>query len=118
MGYFSRDAFGSVGKAAFQRKVGELSPPVPVKIDTFTVGYSVFRVIDRKPAITQPLEKIYNQVAADALKEKQTLTEKRFLAALRNKYPVWLNEDALTSIQTTDELGTGRAMDFVVMRKD
>ncbi len=118
LGYFSRDAFGSVGKAAFQRNVGELSPPVPVKIDTFTVGYSVFRVIDRKPAITQPFEKIYNKVAADALKGKKQLTEERFLTALRKKYPVWLNEDALTSIQTTDELGTGRAMDFVVMRKD
>jgi parvulin-like peptidyl-prolyl isomerase len=113
LGYFSKEAFGTVGKRAFEMKVGELTEPVPVKIDTFIVGYSIFRVIGRKPLVTPKLQDEYNKVAQDALTSKKQLVLERFLDGIKKHHPVKLNEGILAEIKTSDELGTGRPMDLI-----
>ena len=116
LGYFAPGAFGSVGRAAFRLKAGELSPPVPVKIDTFTVGYSVFRVIGRKPAVTPKLEAVRDRVKHDALEAKKRAVLNRFLAGVEAKNPVWERAELLAKIKTSDELGKGRPIDMIQVR--
>lgn len=113
LGFFSRDAFGNLGKKAFELQVGQLSRPLPVKIDTFTVGYSIFRVIARKPLVTPALGDVYDRVSREALSQKKVRVLTHFLDQVKEKHPVTLNEKALAETQTTDELGNGRAIDLV-----
>ncbi|RMH86223.1 MAG: hypothetical protein D6681_15900 [Calditrichaeota bacterium] len=117
LGYFPRDAFGTVGEAAFAASAGELVGPVPVKIDTFTVGYSVFRVLDRQPAVIPPLSEVYDRVSKDALEAKKRQTLSRFLEAIKQRYPVTAHPELLARVKTTEETGTGRPMDFVAFRR-
>lgn len=113
LGYFAPGAFGNLGKKAFTMSVGEISRPVPIKIDTFTVGYSVFKVIGRKPQKIFPLEEIYKKVEKDALEAKKKTILQNFLANVQKKYQVSFKESILAKIRTTDELGTGRPIDLV-----
>ena len=113
LGYFARGAFGEVGKTAFDMQVGELTGPVPVKMDSFIVGYSVFKVIGRRPHETPMLQNIYESVAKDALEQKKQKVLKSFLDGVKEKHPVSLDESVLSSIRTSDELGTGRPMDII-----
>ena len=117
LGYFAGNAFGTVGRAAFRLAVGQLSEPVPVKLDTVTVGYSVFRVIDRKPLVTPSLQDVYDRVAQNALKEKKQQVLSAFLETVKTDHPVSLNESALAHIKTSDELGTGRPMDLIKLTR-
>jgi len=40
LGPITKEAFGSVGRAAFEAADGELVGPVPVLVDSIAVGYS------------------------------------------------------------------------------
>ncbi len=116
LGYFAPGAFGTVGEAAFKLKTGELSPPVPVKIDTFTVGYSVFRVVGRRAAVVPKLEAVHDRVQHDALAAKKKAVLERFLAGVKAKNPVRERTELLAKIKTSDELGKGRPMDMITVR--
>ncbi|MFQ5708092.1 MAG: peptidylprolyl isomerase [bacterium] len=113
MRYFASGAFGNVGKKAFTLRIGELSKPVAVKLDTFTVGYSVFKLIARKPQQTPDLQRIYDKVSKDALQTKRRLVLNGFLANVKKRNPVTVDESVLSSIKTSDELGLGRPMDLL-----
>jgi len=113
LGYFPREAFGDLGKAAFQLPVGALSEPVPIKVSGIVVGYSVFRVLDRQPVQTPDLASIYERVSADALAQKKQQHLQAFLDSVKQRHRVAMNVALLDKIQTTDATAKGRAMQFM-----
>jgi peptidyl-prolyl cis-trans isomerase C len=113
LGFISENSFGNIGKEAIRYKVGRIVGPVHIKIDTFTVGYSIFKVIDRKPSNVQSLSEVYNRVSDELLNSKQSEAMERFYSKAEKKYPIALNKDALESIKTSEELGTGRPIDIL-----
>jgi hypothetical protein len=115
LGYFTMDAFGDLGKKAFESEVNQLVGPVEITIDNHVVGYSIFTVLDRKPMITPTLQQIYNKVADDALRQKKERIRANFLAKMRQHHPVYIDGDVLSLIKTTEESGSGRPMDLIVV---
>ena len=118
LGYFTGDAFGEIGKQAIQMEVGGLSPPVPVKVDGYTVGYSVFSVTDRKSEFTPALSSLHEKVAANALAEKKNRVMQSFLSGVRTRYPVSVDESVLAAIKTLDAaVGPGKSMDILKLTR-
>ncbi len=117
LGYFAAGAFGTIGEQAFTMAVGELAGPVPVKLDTVTVGYSVFRLRDRQPATVPALEEIHDTVLADAQKARQREVLKGFLEEVKTRHPVSINEELLAAIETLDATARGRPMDVIMTRR-
>ena len=118
LGYFTRDAFGEIGKQAIQMEVGGLSPPVPVKVDGYTVGYSVFSVTARKSEFTPALSSLHEKVARSALAEKKNRVLQSFLSGVRTNYPVSVDESVLAAIKTLDAaVGTGKSIDILKLTR-
>ena len=114
LGYISEDTFGEIGRRAVKMSIGELSGSVPVKVSGVTVGYSVFRVIGRKPVQSPQLSEISSKVSRDALRSKRLAVLDRFLAGVKQQYPVQIDESVLQSIKTIAELtGQGRPIDIL-----
>ncbi len=117
LGYFQAGAFGAVGERAFASEVGALVGPVPVTLGGTTVSYSIFRVLGREDQIDPPLREVYEKVRADALAARRRNALGRFLDRFRLAYPVSINQILLDGIPTTDELGSGRPMDMILVRR-
>ena len=114
LGYISEDSFGEIGKKSVQMAVGELSSPVPVKVEGITVGYSIFKVIGRKAGRKPPLSEISSRVSTDALYSKRVAVLDKFLAGVKEHYPVRIDESVLQSIKTIADLtGPGRPIDIL-----
>ncbi|MCK4894134.1 MAG: peptidyl-prolyl cis-trans isomerase, partial [Calditrichia bacterium] len=115
LGYFTIEAYGDLGKKAFEAEVDQLAGPVEVKIDDHVVGYSIFKVLDRKPLITPSLQQVYNKVADDALQQKRQQVLASFFEEMKTYHPVYIDEEALSLVKTSEELGSGRPMDLIVV---
>lgn len=113
LGFMTQKAFGEIGKKAIDMKLGELSPPLPVRVEGITVGYSVFKVLARKPGRTMPLTEVNDRVATATLATKKSAALERFLANVKEVYPVRIDHSILSSVQTLDEIGSGRPIDIM-----
>ena len=113
LGFITKDAFGKIGQLAFTMKKGVLGKPVSITVDNVPVGYSIFKVIGKKPAVTPSLKTIYKKVSEDALKNKQQFVLNQFWNSMQKVYPVSINETVLDSIKTTDQIGKGRPIDLL-----
>ena len=94
-------------------KIEQLSKPVPIRVNDYVVGYSIFKVVDRRPGSTPKLQEIYATVSKDALRTKRELVLSRFRDDMARQYPIHIHESVLASIQTLDEVGTGRPIDIL-----
>lgn len=99
-GFFPVTMHGEIGKIASGMNIGEVYGPLKV-----SDGYSIFKLIDRKEqGVEQP------QSLDDVKQElKMTLTYKKmsdklieFTTRLANEYGVTIDEQALSSIKTTN----------------
>jgi parvulin-like peptidyl-prolyl isomerase len=97
LGFFPVSEYGEIGRKAALMKIGDFYGPIKV-----TEGYSLFELIDRREADDLP--------SADFNTEKENikidLRHKKYSDALvnktvelANKYNVYLNDEALSSIE-------------------
>lgn len=112
MGYFAQGAFGSVGDAAFNTKLNVLSAVIPILLNEITVGYSFFRVLDKKESIDPEYSMILDQVSKDALKAKREKIISNFYEKNRARFAVTANYDLLEKVKTIDALNPSKAMEF------
>jgi peptidyl-prolyl cis-trans isomerase C len=98
MGYFNASALGKIGEVARNLNIGEIGGPVKTEKNQ----YSVFKILDKKDAGPQPLEKIWDSVKRDATTAKRSHAIDQFLIQLAKKYDVKINHAVLDTIKTVD----------------
>ncbi|HEX9970559.1 MAG TPA: peptidyl-prolyl cis-trans isomerase [bacterium] len=98
LGYFTVSSLGNIGEVAQTLKIGEIGGPVK----TETKQFSIFKLLDKKEAGPQPLEKILSTVTQDALSDKRTRSVDNFLVHLMDEYPIKVNQEILDTLRTTD----------------
>lgn len=113
LGYITKSAFGDIGVRALRMEIGALSEPVPLRLSGQVIGYSVFRVLDKKPTQTPDLASIRDRVSKDALRFKRQSVLAAFLAKTEQRYPVHIEEGILREIKTTDDIAPGRPIDIL-----
>jgi len=104
-GYFPPGSHGEIGKVAFTLKVGELYGPLEVAGGPPHGGYSIFRVIGRKPAGRKPFEEVKDYIYQKILTARREKVLQRLESELRQKYFVQVNTDVLESIPVLDSFG-------------
>ena len=98
MGYFNTSALGKIGEVARNLDIGEIGGPVKTEKNQ----YSVFKILDKKDAGPQPLEKVWNSVKRDATTAKHSQAIDQFLIQLAQKYDLKINHTVLDTIKTVD----------------
>ena len=114
LGYIQKGAFGEIGDKAFKMSVGELSPVFPLKEDSAVTGFSFFRVLDRKKEENPEFQEIKEKVKQDVLAVKKEKVLSDFIRVLREKTDIYIDNDILDKISTTDRLHPENAMRFVL----
>lgn len=101
-GFFREGSWGAVGRHALQNETGALVGP----IKTDKQQYSLFRVLEKKPAQIRPFEEVRTEVARDFYQETLNETIQAQALELLEKHPLKINSALLDSLQLTD-LGSG-----------
>ena len=81
---------GPVGDIAFGMEIGEMEGPIQ-----FGKSYVIFQLLEKKPPIQPTLIGATNVIIKKLKEEKAKPATKKWLTALRQQYPVKINEDAL-----------------------
>jgi len=105
-GYFATHALGIIGETAGKMEIGQLSRPVK----TNKGQYSVFKVLDKKPAGPAPIQEVWEKVRSEALAEKKLHALDNYLANLTQKYKVEINKAVFDTLTTYD-------LNMLVMKK-
>ncbi|MBL7075274.1 peptidylprolyl isomerase [candidate division KSB1 bacterium] len=114
-GYFPRGRHGEIGRLAFSHQAGDLVGPIEIAGGPPHGGYSIFKVIGRKDSQEKSFEEVRDEVQKDKFKKKKKAVWADFVASLRDRYPVEVDEDLLTSVPVTDT--QGRPSPMVVIRR-
>ena len=93
--YFSKGKWGKLGDAAFKLKVGQIGGPIQLEKN---LGYSVFKVIGKKPDKPKSFEQVRRRVNLDLITETRKDKEKAWLDEQYEKYQVKIYDEALESI--------------------
>ncbi len=99
-GYFPVTAFGKLGEAAKNMKIGEVKGPIKLKD-----GYSIFKLIGkRKPRkkLPQPFAKVKNSIKRQLELKKTKLKITNYTFELAKKYGISIDPDVFKSIKVTD----------------
>ena len=94
--------------------VGELSPVFSLNENSDVTGFSFFRVLDKKEAENPEFQAIIENVKSDALTEKKDQVLNQFLSGQRENTEIYINNELLSKIPTTDRLHPENAMRFVL----
>ena len=94
LGYFGRDAgMPEVFDACFRLPLNTLSEVVPSPY-----GFHVFKVVDRKPASRRTLAEARPEIAQKLLRERQARAQEEYLAGLRAKAQIQVDDKALAAV--------------------
>lgn len=93
--YFFKGKWGKLGDAAFKLKVGQIGGPIQLEKN---LGYSVFKVIGKKPDKPKSFERVRSRVNLDLINEIRKEKEKAWLNEQYEKYQVKIYDEALESI--------------------
>jgi peptidyl-prolyl cis-trans isomerase C len=86
--------------AAFELKeLGDISPPVKTE-----QGYHILRLTQKRPGFSRPLPEVKRQIQQRLFRDLRTKALDTFVADLRKKYQVTIDEDNLAKI-TVDTSG-------------
>ena len=92
MDYFPRGRWGAVGEKAFTLKKGEIAGPIPLVRQR---GYSVIKLLDRKPPRVKPFEDVKEKVVRDLRTELKKERDAAWLAERRGEVPVQVYDHVL-----------------------
>ncbi len=90
LGFIGADSYGAVGRMAVRMKVGEISAPI-----NSPNGYSVIKVLDKKPGVPSPFEKVQHRIRRKVRKAQQEALYEEWMQDLRNSVPVYVYNDVL-----------------------
>ncbi len=97
--YFSKGKWGKLGDAAFKLKVGQIGGPIQLERN---LGYSVFKVLDKKPDKAKSFEQVKGRVNRDLIMEMEREKEKAWQNDQRELYQVKIYDEVLESIVKND----------------
>jgi parvulin-like peptidyl-prolyl isomerase len=101
-GFFREGSWGVVGRQAFESEMGTWVGP----LETDKKQYSLFRVIEKKPAETKIFEAVPSEVARDFYQESLNHWVQEQALAVLKKHPIEINSVLLDSLKLID-LGSG-----------
>jgi parvulin-like peptidyl-prolyl isomerase len=90
--YFTKGRWGNLGEKAFELRVGQIAGPVPLANNQ---GYSVIKMLDRKPMKLKPFDEIKERVKRDLTIELRRNKEAEWVAAKRSEIGVVIDEKVL-----------------------
>ena len=102
-GYFTREAHGEISRLAFQGKVGELIGPVEIAGGPPKGGYSLFRILGKRPASMVPLATVKANLEQQLLLMKREACLNHTTEQLKKVYPVELFLTKITQLKTIDD---------------
>jgi len=114
LGYIKKGTFGEISERAFSMNIGELSPVIPIKEKSIITGFTFFRVLEKKEAENPEYKSVLERVKQDALSHKKDKLLNQFINMQREKTEIYLNDELLSKISTTDRMHPENAMRFVL----
>ncbi|HET7754366.1 MAG TPA: peptidyl-prolyl cis-trans isomerase [Anaeromyxobacteraceae bacterium] len=97
LGWFGRDSgMPEVFHACFDLPVGQVSAVVPSPY-----GFHVFKVLERRPARRRPFAEVRDEIARGLLRDARSTAQENFLASLRSKAQIAIDDAALASAAPT-----------------
>jgi peptidyl-prolyl cis-trans isomerase C len=94
LGYFGRGPpMPEVFDVCFRLPLNVISEVTPSPY-----GFHLFKVIDRKPAGKRPFDQARGEIARNILQEKRARAQEEYLATLRKRAQVKINEAALAAV--------------------
>lgn len=108
-GYFSKGMYGPIGELAFAKREGDTCGPLEIAGLTGQAsgpphgGYSVFKIIARKPARRVSLEEVKEEVRAELLELKKARAVAAATTKLRERTDIEIDQRKLAALNVTDE---------------
>ena len=90
--YFRAGRWGAVGEKAFEMKVGEIAGPIPLDGNR---GYSVIKLLDRKPPRIKAYEEVKSKVRSDLIIQIRKDREGTWLSQMREICGVYVFDKVL-----------------------
>ncbi len=101
LGDITKSAYPELFEAAFKLRKGELAGPIHVLQSPAGEGYSIIKLLGKEAQRQKTLEEVEPQVRGGATMEKKNAVSRRWVAEVRAKTDIKINEPAL---QTAFEL--------------
>ncbi len=102
-GYFSKNGHGKLGEIAVSLPVGTLYGPLEVAGGPPHGGYSVFKVIGKRPPHKLPFSQVKDDLKQRLLQNRRMAVLNKFTARLKKKYYVEARYDLLKKVPTIDD---------------
>jgi peptidyl-prolyl cis-trans isomerase C len=94
LGYFGKGSgMPEVFDVCFKLGLNQTSEVTPSPY-----GFHIFKVVDRKPAARRPLDQVRSQIQQKLLREHRARAQEEYLAALRSKAKISIDEAALAAV--------------------
>jgi len=91
LGYIKEDNWGKIGKVAFTMKINQISPPIELDNN----GYSIIEILDAKQQNVQKFSQIKDKVKDDLIKSIRKSREDEWLNSMKEKEHVTINKEVL-----------------------
>ena len=102
-GYFSKNGHGKLGEIAVSLPVGTLYGPLEIAGGPPHGGYSVFKVIGKRPPHKLPFSKIKDDLKQRLLQNRRSAVLNQFTQKLKKKFYVKARYDLLKKVKTIDD---------------
>ncbi|MFQ5706494.1 MAG: peptidylprolyl isomerase [bacterium] len=102
-GFFPQDRYGEIGRIAFAGQVGDLCGPVEVAGGPPRGGYSIFKIVARKPPRPLGLDEVKDKIRTELLGRKKGQAVEKLAQQLKKSTPVQIDERKLASLTVTTD---------------
>ncbi len=96
LGFFAKGQMPS----AFDEVVFRLAPNQVSDVVTSDYGFHLFKLIERRPARKKDLSEVRGQIERSLLESKRAERQLEYVAALRGKAQIHINDQVLTTLST------------------